>query len=79
MFGFKKIAMPSAAEALPGRADADPHRERAFRQSPPAQGALSGGLETAMFGLGCFWGAETQVLGTGRRASTSPRSAMPAA
>ena len=28
MFGFKKIAMPTAAQALPGRDHADPHRGR---------------------------------------------------
>ena len=27
MFGFKKIAMPNASEALPGRDARDPHRQ----------------------------------------------------
>ena len=68
MFGFKKVAMPKAGEALPGRADADPHRRRAFRQSPRRSRALiPKACEKAMFGLGCFWGAERKFweLGDG--------------
>jgi peptide-methionine (S)-S-oxide reductase len=50
--------MPSAADALPGRAAAMPVPETHFvnghRLTPP----FPAGLETAVFGLGCFWGAE---------------------
>ncbi len=68
MFMFKKkLEMPSAAEALARPLDADPDRARAFRPPPAAQGSVSGGLETAMFGMGCFWGAERKFweLGDG--------------
>jgi peptide-methionine (S)-S-oxide reductase len=54
----KKLVMPSACEALPGRAMKMPVPETHFvnghRLTPP----FPAGLETAIFGLGCFWGAE---------------------
>jgi peptide-methionine (S)-S-oxide reductase len=54
----KKLVMPSASEALPGRAMKMPVPETHFvnghRLTPP----FPAGLETAIFGLGCFWGAE---------------------
>jgi len=50
--------MPSAAEALPGRATRmkvpATHFVNGNRLEPP----YPAGLKTAMFGLGCFWGAE---------------------
>lgn len=55
---FTKARMPSADEALPGRPDAMPvpdiHFVNGNRLTPP----FPDNLETAMFGLGCFWGAE---------------------
>ncbi len=54
----KSIDMPTADTALPGRVEAMPIRTvhhvsgRSFR--PP----FPDGMETAVFGLGCFWGAE---------------------
>ena len=67
MFGFKKTAMPSAADALPGRAQPIPTAERHFVNHHPLKGPYPAGLETAMFGLGCFWGAERKFweLGDG--------------
>jgi peptide-methionine (S)-S-oxide reductase len=54
----RSTTMPKAAEALPGRSTPMPVSERHFvngnRLSPP----FPAGLELAIFGMGCFWGAE---------------------
>ncbi len=54
----KKLSLPAKGDALPGRSDPIPTAETAFRQRPAAEGPLSGGQREALFGLGCFWGAE---------------------
>jgi peptide-methionine (S)-S-oxide reductase len=55
---IRSTAMPTAAQALPGRPEPMPLDERHFvnghRMSPP----FPAGLKLAMFGMGCFWGAE---------------------
>jgi peptide-methionine (S)-S-oxide reductase len=55
---MSKLRIPSAAEALPGRDHPLPVAERHAvsrnRMIPP----FPAGLEVAVFGLGCFWGAE---------------------
>ncbi|KAA9166782.1 peptide-methionine (S)-S-oxide reductase MsrA [Amycolatopsis acidicola] len=58
-FGMDKTRRVAAGEALPGRAEAldtpdwhDVHEDR--RIKPP----FPDGLRTAVFGMGCFWGAE---------------------
>jgi len=67
LFMRKTTALPSAAEALPGRAAAIPtattHYVNGQRLKPP----YPAGLEQAVFGLGCFWGAERKFweLGDG--------------
>jgi peptide-methionine (S)-S-oxide reductase len=67
MFGFKKTAMPTATEALPGRPDAIPTAETHFVNGRALKGPYPVGSEKAMFGLGCFWGAERKFweLGDG--------------
>ena len=57
MFG-SKLRMPSPQEALPGRAEAMPVPDRHFILGTPLRGPWPDGMETAMFGMGCFWGAE---------------------
>src|SRR5216683_4182869 len=67
LFMRKTTALPSAAEALPGRAKpiatATSHFVNGHRLQPP----YPQGLEQAVFGLGCFWGAERKFwqLGDG--------------
>jgi peptide-methionine (S)-S-oxide reductase len=59
MFAFKKnLSMPTPSEALPGRATPIATAARHFVNGRPLQGPYPDGLETAVFGLGCFWGAE---------------------
>ncbi len=55
---FSKSRMPDAKDALPGRADAMPVPEKHFVNANRLKGPFPEGLATAMFGLGCFWGAE---------------------
>jgi peptide-methionine (S)-S-oxide reductase len=59
MFSFrKKLEMPASAEALPGRATPIPTARTHFTNGRPLKGPYPAGLAQAMFGLGCFWGAE---------------------
>ncbi len=59
MFFFrKKVEMPTAANALPGRAVSHPTAERHFVNGHPLKGPYPEGTETVVLGLGCFWGAE---------------------
>jgi len=59
MFGFRKEArMPTAAEALPGRPHPLPSAEKHFVNGNPLKGPYPEGYETALVGMGCFWGAE---------------------
>jgi peptide-methionine (S)-S-oxide reductase len=68
MLMFKKsLAMPKSGEALPGRSDAIPTADKHDVNGHPLKGPYPPGLEMAMFGMGCFWGAERKFweLGDG--------------
>jgi peptide-methionine (S)-S-oxide reductase len=68
MFMFKKKAeMPTAATALPGRTQPIPTAADHFVNGRALKGPYPAGFETAIFGLGCFWGAERKFweLGDG--------------
>ncbi|HJX17477.1 MAG TPA: peptide-methionine (S)-S-oxide reductase MsrA [Acidiferrobacterales bacterium] len=59
MSGFlKKQQMPAPHEALPGRAEQLRVPEKHFVNGNPLAAPYPSGLEMALFGLGCFWGAE---------------------
>jgi len=63
-FRADKIKLPSQAEALPGRSEKMPvpteHFINGHRIVPP----FPEGLARAMFGMGCFWGAERKFWQT---------------
>ena len=63
-FTSKKPRLPSPAEALPGRSTPirvdDTHFVNGHRITPP----FPHGMEQAMFGMGCFWGAERKFWQT---------------
>jgi peptide-methionine (S)-S-oxide reductase len=66
-FMRKTTALPDASEALPGRASPIPTATRHFVNGRAIQPPYPEGLEQAVFGLGCFWGAERKFweLGEG--------------
>lgn len=59
MFGFgKKSTLPTSETALKGRADAIQVPDLHFVNGHPLKPPYPAGMEIALFGLGCFWGAE---------------------
>lgn len=59
MFGYRKsIAMPTADTALPGRSVPIKVPDRHYVNGHPLHPPFPENLQQAMFGLGCFWGAE---------------------
>ena len=66
MFG-KPQTIPTKEEALPGRADPLAVPDQHFVNHHRLRAPFPEGLETAMFGMGCFWGAERKFwqLGDG--------------
>ena len=54
----KKLEMPEATEALPGRSEEIAVPEKHFVNGNRIVPPFTQGLEMAVFGMGCFWGAE---------------------
>jgi peptide-methionine (S)-S-oxide reductase len=63
LFG-KKIRMPSAADALPGRDQQMPVPQKHYVNGNPLKPPFPAGLQLAQLGLGCFWGAERKFWQT---------------
>ncbi len=57
--GLKKSAvMPIPSNALPGREEKQPVQDKHFVNGHPMSPPYPDGMETALFAMGCFWGAE---------------------
>src|SRR4051794_9120912 len=58
-FGMDKTTLVTEADALPGRGQPLPGiPTQHFVNGNPIQPPFADGLATAVFGMGCFWGAE---------------------
>lgn len=53
-----KSSMVSAADALPGRAQPLPVTNAHYVNGQPIVGPFADGLQSVVFAMGCFWGAE---------------------
>jgi peptide-methionine (S)-S-oxide reductase len=60
----KLSALPTPEQALPGRATAIPTAAAHFVNGNPLKPPFPAGFEEAVFGLGCFWGAERKFWQT---------------
>ena len=54
----RRVTLPDVNECLPGRSTAMPVPERHFVNGHPLKPPFPAGIQQALFGLGCFWGAE---------------------
>jgi peptide-methionine (S)-S-oxide reductase len=63
-FGEKELRIPTAGEALSGRAEKMPVPGAHFVNGHPLEPPFPAGLKSALFGLGCFWGAEKKFWQT---------------
>jgi peptide-methionine (S)-S-oxide reductase len=79
-FTRQKTRMISPSEALPGRAAPVATADRHHVNGHPLKGPYPAGLETAVFALGCYWGAERKfwqvpgvwVTAVGNAGGTTP-------
>ncbi len=60
----RKASMPDPASALPGRTEPMPVPERHFVNGTPLRGPFPEHTRKALFGIGCFWGAERRFWET---------------
>ncbi|HEX4891666.1 MAG TPA: peptide-methionine (S)-S-oxide reductase MsrA [Hyphomicrobiaceae bacterium] len=58
LFFRKKLEIPSAADALPGRGEPIPTAASHFLNGRALKGPYPEGMQQVLFGMGCFWGAE---------------------
>ncbi len=59
LFGLgKKLTVPTPEEALPGRASSMPVPEKHHVNGNPLKPPFPEGMDSVVFGMGCFWGAE---------------------
>jgi peptide-methionine (S)-S-oxide reductase len=58
LFSRDKTSLVEPDQALPGRPDEMPVPERHYVLETPLKPPFPAGLEQAVFGMGCFWGAE---------------------
>ena len=70
IFGTNKLSIPSKDKALPGRSEAIRVSPKHFVHGSPTVAPFPEGTALAMFGLGCFWGAERKFWQTNGVVST---------
>ena len=58
IFSSKKLTLPDPSQALPGRDIKMPITNKHFVTGNPIAPPFPSHLQQALFGLGCFWGAE---------------------
>ena len=58
IFSSKKLTLPDPSQALPGRNTEMPITNKHFVTGNPIAPPFPANLQQALFGLGCFWGAE---------------------
>ena len=62
---MSKLRPPAQGEALPGRAEPIATAATHYVNGRPLKGPYPQGIETAIFGMGCFWGAERKFWQAG--------------
>jgi peptide-methionine (S)-S-oxide reductase len=71
LFSSKKIVMPAPEDALPGRHEPVKITNRHFVNGLPIAPPFPETMQLAMFGLGCFWGAERKFWQNSKVFSTA--------
>jgi peptide-methionine (S)-S-oxide reductase len=62
---MSKLRQPASGEALPGRPEPIATAATHYVNGRPLKGPYPPGIETAIFGMGCFWGAERKFWQAG--------------